>query len=168
MNAFDAFVFDQFVGERVCVGLLRYEVDFEFVLFDLTGCGRAHGGNTHWSETANIVVRFIEKIEEILYPVRAGEDHPFVNGDTCQYFADTLAIEVLLDGNEGKLDNFSALIGEHFTKFSCLFACAGDDDALAKEGAAFEPFGFSAVCNDLTNDDHCRRTDTRRSEIFDD
>ena len=58
--------------------------------------GGPDGGDSHGAKAADVVVSLIKKIEKVFHAVRASEDDPFVNSYTCENFANSLTIVMLL------------------------------------------------------------------------
>ena len=112
LDAFDAFILDEFLGQRIGVGLFWDEIDLELMLFNLLRGGGTDGGDTHRAETADVVVGFIKQIKEMLHAIGAGEDDPLVYGDAGKHFTETLGVKVLLNRDEGQFDDFGALASQ--------------------------------------------------------
>ena len=66
------------------------------MLFYLARGGGPDGGDTHGAKAADVVVSFIKEVEEVFHAVRASKNDPFVNSYSCENFANSLAIEMLL------------------------------------------------------------------------
>ncbi len=128
------------------------EIDLEMEVADAGGGGGADGGDAGAADVAGVVVELEEEAEEGVDAIGAGENDPIVAVGILDELAELEEVGGLLDADGGDLPDIGAEGAKAGGKRAGLFAGAGDDDALAEEGAGFEPVEGVAQLDDLAED----------------
>ena len=142
----------KFLDDGLGNELSGLDVDLEVEFAKPGGGGRTDGGNADAADIASVGIELKEHPEEGVDAIDAGEEEPVVAMGILDELAELHEIGRVLDADGGDFPDIGAEGVEAGGEVAGLLAAAGDDNALAEQGARLEPIERVAKLDDGAKD----------------